>query len=67
MFGKLVFAFAVLEGFADAINNSVPVYGSYPGWIQGGNLANIEVEIFFDYLCADTKDAFPLFVAALDT
>ena len=67
MIGKFVFASTVLVGLADAIENSVPVYGTYPGWIQGGNLANIEVDIFFDYLCADTKAAFPLFVAALET
>ena len=47
--------------------NSVPIYGTYPGWIQGGNLANIEVEIFIDYLCYDTRVNYPDFIAALDT
>ena len=50
-----------------AISNSVPIFGTYPGWIQGGNLANIEVEIFFDYLCSDAKAAYPNLVEALDT
>ena len=50
-----------------AISNSVPIFGTYPGWVQGGNLANIELEIFFDYLCWDSKTYYPLVKAALDT
>ena len=56
---------AALAGVAAA--NSVPVFGSYPGWIQGGNLYGIEVEIFFDYLCADTKASYPFTVEAFNT
>ena len=47
------------------ISNSVPIFGSYPGWTQGGNRRNIEVEIFFDYLCADTKAKYPYTIEAI--
>ena len=47
--------------------NSVPIFGTYPGYKQGSNLRNIEVEIFFDYLCADTKATAPYTIAALMT
>ena len=64
MFGTTIFA-AVIAALASA--NSVPIFGTYPGWIQGGNKANIEVEIFFDYLCYDTRVNFPYTLAALST
>lgn len=50
-----------------AAANSVPIFGTYPGWVQGGNEANIEVEIFMDYLCADSKANYPLVKAAMET
>jgi len=50
-----------------ATKNSIPIFGSYPGWTQGGNLANIEVEIFIDYLCSDSKNAYPIVKDALET
>jgi len=50
-----------------AATNSVPIFGTYPGWTQGGNLANIEVEIFIDYLCSDSKNAYPIVKDALET
>ena len=48
-----------------AAANSVPIFGTYPGWIQGGGEANIEVEIFMDFLCSDAKAAYPQVVAAM--
>lgn len=33
--------------------NSVPIYGSYPGWITGSGAAGINVELVIDLLCAD--------------
>ena len=62
---KTALASAALIGLAAA--NSVPIYGTYPGWIQGGNLANIEVEIFIDYLCSDSKNVYPAVKEAMET
>lgn len=56
---------AAMAGLAAA--NSVPIFGSYPGWIQGGNKYGIEVELFFDYLCYDTMVAYPKTVEAFNT
>ena len=55
---------AVLAGVTSA--NSVPIFGTYPGWVQGGGKANVEVEIFFDYLCADSKANYPIVEAMLN-
>ena len=52
---------------AYAAANSVPIYGTYPGWIQGGGKASIELEFFIDFLCADTKANYPNVKAALET
>lgn len=45
---------AALTLFATAygINNSVPVYGAYPGWIVGEGRTGISVEIYLDLLCS---------------
>jgi len=50
------FAFAVFAT-AHAFSNKVPVYGTRPGWVQGNNKSAIEVEIVFDYMCSDSRDA----------
>ena len=60
-----LFAAAVIANLVSA--NSVPIFGTYPGWRQGGNARNIEVEIFFDYLCADTKASYPYTVEAFNS
>ena len=52
---------------AAAYANSVPIFGTYPGWIQGGGQAGIEIEIFFDYLCADSKANYPIVKEMLGT
>ena len=65
MFGKALVVAACTAGYTAA--NSVPIYGTYPGWIQGGGQANIEVEIFMDFLCSDAKAAYQPFVDALNT
>ena len=56
---------ALIAGMAAA--NSVPIYGTHPGWIQGGGEANIDIEIFMDYLCSDTKSLYPAFLGAMET
>ena len=50
---KQALTVAAVAGLASA--NSVPIFGTYPGWVQGGNKLNIDIEIFMDYLCADSK------------
>ena len=39
--------------------NSIPIYGNYPGWVEGQDGKNISVEIFYDLLCSDSKAANP--------
>ena len=39
--------------------NSIPIYGNYPGWVEGQDGKNISVEIFYDLLCSDSKTANP--------
>lgn len=45
---------AALTLFAAAygITNNVPVYGAYPGWIDGSGRTGISVEIYMDLLCS---------------
>lgn len=47
----LTFAAAVASATAE-FSNSVPIYGTYPGWLTGEGEAKIEVEIFYDMLCS---------------
>ena len=37
---------------AYAAANNTPIYGSYPGWVEGGGQAGITVELFFDFMCS---------------
>ena len=32
--------------------NNTPIYGSYPGWVEGGMKSGITVELFFDFMCS---------------
>ena len=50
-----------------AFSNSIPIYGTYPGWIEGGDKANIELELHYDLLCADSKALDPVIKELLDT
>ena len=47
--------------------NSTPIYGTYPGWLEGSNSKNIQIELFEDYLCSDCKALNPVFEEFLDT
>ena len=62
MFTRSLFT-AALAGLVTA--NSVPISGSYPGWTQGGNKLNIEVEFFIDYLCSDSRQQYGVMMNAL--
>ena len=43
-----------------AYDNSVPIYGTYPGWITGTNTAGIEIEVVYDLLCEDSANLNPV-------
>ena len=47
--------------------NSIPISGSYPGWVEGANALGIEVEVFYDLLCSDSKAANPTVEQMLET
>ena len=38
-------------------SNNVPVYGSYPGWINNEGTTGIQVDIIYDLLCEDSRNA----------
>ena len=63
---KANFAFAALVAAAYAYDNSVPIYGSNPGWIEGKGKAGIKVEIFLDLLCSDCKAENPVWEQLLE-
>ena len=44
------FMTAAIAAFASA--NNTPIYGNYPGWVEGGGKAGIQIEVFFDFLCS---------------
>jgi len=44
---------ATLSALASA--NNIPIYGYYPGFVQGGNNLNISIEMFYDSICTDSK------------
>jgi len=48
---KTAFA-AAFAALASA--NSVPIYGYYPGFVQGGNKLEISIEMFYDSICTDS-------------
>jgi len=45
---------ALIASTASAFSNSVPVYGTYPGWVVGSGSKGISVEIYLDLLCEDS-------------
>ena len=49
------FTAALLSTASFALSNSVPVYGSYPGWVNGSGHAGINVEVFIDLTCSDCQ------------
>ena len=53
-----LFVASVLAGLVVA--NSIPIYGSYPGWVVGSGRANINVEIALDLVCTDSQANNPI-------
>lgn len=47
--------------------NSVPIYGTYPGWVQGEGRTGIVVEIYIDLMCSVSAAVNPAWEATLDT
>ena len=48
---KGIIATAAIAAAASA--NSTPIYGFYPGWVEGDGAVHIQIELFEDYLCSD--------------
>ena len=47
---KTTFFTAVVA--AGVAANNTPIYGTYPGWVEGGMKSGISVELFFDFMCS---------------
>jgi hypothetical protein len=56
MMNKLSPISATIAAMAGAHNNSVPIYGTYPGYSQGANKLDISIEMFLGPLCGDSAD-----------
>ena len=50
-----------------AFANSTAIFGRYPGWTEGKDQANIQIELFEDYLCGDCKAFNPIWEEVLAT
>ena len=50
---KTSFASAIMA--ASVAGNSTPIFGTYPGWLEGTDQKGIQIELFEDYLCSDCK------------
>ena len=58
---------ALMIAAANAFSNSVPVYGSYPGWVVGSGRTGISVEIYLDLLCSACQGENPVWNELLAT
>ena len=56
-----------IAGAALASANSVPIYGTYPGWVQGQGKTGIQVQIVMDLLCSACQYYNPIWDATLQT
>lgn len=64
---KFTFA-STLAATAAALNpNSTPIYGTYPGWVEGSGKAQIDLELFEDFLCSDCLAMNPTIEALMTT
>ena len=64
---RSIFTTALLSTAALAFSNSTPVYGTYPGWVNGKGRVGITVEIFLDLTCSDCQAENPTWNELLDT
>lgn len=51
----------------NSFSNSVPVFGTYPGWVEGNGAASISVELYEDLLCSDCKAFNPIWEEVMNT
>ena len=61
------FASVLVTTAVGSFSNSVPIYGTYPGWKEGGDKANITLELHYDLLCEDSKGLDPIISKLLAT
>jgi hypothetical protein len=61
------FGSALLFASAYAWSNSIPIYGSYPGWVEGLGMAHIEISFFLDLLCSDCAAENPVINQLMST
>ena len=64
---RAAFTSALVTSTTAVFSNSIPIYGTYPGWKEGGNKANITLEIHYDLLCEDSKALNPIIEELLAT
>ncbi len=64
---RSIFATTMLSTAALAFSNSTPVYGTYPGWVNGKGRTGITVEIFLDLMCSDCQAENPVWNELLQT
>ena len=50
-----------------AMANSTPIFGKYPGWVEGSGKVGIQVQLFEDYLCSDCLAFNPVWEEVLAT
>ena len=58
---------ATIASQAFAFSNSIPIYGTFPGWVDGLGKAKIDVALYFDLLCADCAAENPVINQLLTT
>ena len=64
---RATFTLALATSAAAFFSNSVPIYGTYPGWIEGKDKVGITLEVHWDLLCEDSKALAPILVDLLAT
>ena len=64
---KSFFTIASMAVSTMAVNNSTPIFGKYPGWVEGSGKAGIQVELYEDYLCSDCLAFNPVWESVLAT
>ena len=50
-----------------AMANSVPIYGSYPGWVVGSGNLGINIQVTIDLTCTDCQANNPIWNQVLAT
>ena len=64
---KFALASTLASAVAALTPNSTPIYGTYPGWIEGSDKGRIQVELFYDFLCSDCLAENPVVEELMNT